>query len=182
MLRYLRTLVNTFDRYVPPAPVHIQSLYEVKVVCNDCYNSRLGDSDGKYVGRYYFTTPIDTSRYTLDRPHCSTEESRDMMNNLANMSVAYIQYRLLTGQIGLFYIHKEYRDRGLGKQILLRVISDMKTEGRTEVFAITTKNHPFWSNVFNKSFVWKDRPHSSVTGDGYWMNLHKMRKCAFYAI
>ena len=42
-----------------------------------------------------------------------------------------------------------------------------------KIWAITTQNHPFWSNVFDKSFEFASRPHDSVTGSGYLLNLDK---------
>jgi uncharacterized membrane protein len=46
---------------------------------------------------------------------------------------------------------------------------DMKRNGVQEVWAVTIKNHPFWSNVYNSSFQFKYPAHSSVTGSGYSM-------------
>jgi N-acetylglutamate synthase-like GNAT family acetyltransferase len=78
-----------------------------------------------------------------------------------------IRYKLFVGQIGLFYIDKEYRNCGLGKQILDKVIMDMEDYGVEEVWAVTSKNHEFWSNVYKKSFTYKDPVHSTVRGSGY---------------
>lgn len=77
----------------------------------------------------------------------------------------------MTGQIGLFFINEEYKNKGLGKQILSRVILDMQNEGQKGIFVCTSKDHKFWANVFDKSFKWKLRPHSSVTGSGYYMDI-----------
>lgn len=89
-----------------------------------------------------------------------------------NKEIGMISYRHIVGQIGLFFIWDDkYRNRGLGKQILNRAINDMRNNKTTSVWAITSENHTFWSNVFNKSFQWKKRPHSSVTGSGYLMLL-----------
>jgi len=85
--------------------------------------------------------------------------------------IGYINYRISTGQICLFQLEEEYRNRGLGKQILGKVINDLKKLGIKEVWAITTENHEFWSNVYKKSFEYKKRPHKSVTGSGYSMKI-----------
>jgi hypothetical protein len=94
----------------------------------------------------------------------------DKINN--DKYAGYISYRVKVGQIGLFVLQPEYRNRGLGTQILLDVIDDMKNHNTSYVWAVTIKNHPFWSNVFNKSFYWYDENvHPSVTGSGYKMKI-----------
>ena len=87
--------------------------------------------------------------------------------------IGYISYRVKVGQIGLFFIDMKYQNRGLGKQILEHVIEDMKSHNVTEIWAVSTKNHSFWSNVFNKSFTFYDsrQLHPSVTGFGYKMKI-----------
>ena len=85
--------------------------------------------------------------------------------------IGYIDYRNSTGQIGLFRLDEEYRNRGLGKQILSKVIEDLRQSNVSEVWAVTIEHHPFWSNVYNKSFTFRERPHLSVTGSGYHMKL-----------
>jgi GNAT superfamily N-acetyltransferase len=87
--------------------------------------------------------------------------------------IGFISYRVKVGQVGLFRLDEEYRNRGLGKQILTQVIEDMKNHGTTEIWAVTTENHPFWSNVYNKSFSWYEykQLHPSVTGSGYKMKI-----------
>ena len=91
-----------------------------------------------------------------------------------NKNIGYIQYRL-NGQIGLFYLDDRYRNLGIGKDILINTIEDMKKNNINinEVWAVSSKDHPFWSNVFNKSFRFCDEKtlHPSITGDGYKMNL-----------
>ncbi len=70
-----------------------------------------------------------------------------------NNSIGYIDYRVNVGQIGLFFItNHSYINRGLGKQILEKAIKEIKLYKVKEVWAVTTDNHPFWSNVWNKSF------------------------------
>jgi GNAT superfamily N-acetyltransferase len=91
--------------------------------------------------------------------------------NNKDVKIGYIRYYITTGQIGLFFIDKEYQNRGLGKQILSKVIKELKNNNCEEVWAVTTKNHTFWSNVYNKSFVPRDPAHPTVTGDGYFIDL-----------
>jgi hypothetical protein len=85
--------------------------------------------------------------------------------------IGYIRYYITTGQIGLFFIDNEYQHRGLGKQILSKVIEDLKTNNCDEVWAVTSTNHSFWSNVYNKSFEYRDPAHPTVGGNGYFMKL-----------
>jgi len=97
----------------------------------------------------------------------------EFYNKDSNEKIGYVSYRVKVGQIGLFFIDREYQNRGLGKQILTQVIEDMKAHNTTEVWAVTSKGHPFWSNVFNKSFSFYDfkKLHPSVTGFGYKMKI-----------
>lgn len=88
-----------------------------------------------------------------------------------DIRIGYIRYYITTGQIGLFFIENEYQHRGLGKQILSKAIEDMKTNNCEEVWAVTSTNHPFWSNVYNKSFVYRNPAHPTVGGNGYFMKL-----------
>ena len=91
--------------------------------------------------------------------------------NNKDVKIGYIRYYITNGQIGLFFIDKEYQNRGLGKQILSKVIQELETNHCEEVWAVTSKNHPFWSNVYNKSFEYRDPAHPSVGGDGYFMKI-----------
>ena len=78
-------------------------------------------------------------------------------------------------QIGLFYIDEKYRNIGLGKAILDNVIKDMKENNITQVWAVTSKDHPFWHNVYNKGFRYYDKNlHPSVTGYGYKLTFMRL--------
>ena len=84
--------------------------------------------------------------------------------------VGFINYRLSTGQIGLLFItNSEYARKGLGTQMVLRAINEMKKHRITKVWAITRDNHEFWENL--PDFKPSQRPHNSVTGSGYEMHL-----------
>ena len=85
--------------------------------------------------------------------------------------IGYIRYYVNTGQIGLFFIQKEYQNRGLGKQILCKVIQELQENNCDEIWAVTSKDHAFWSNVYHQSFSYRDPAHPSVGGDGYFMDL-----------
>ena len=88
-----------------------------------------------------------------------------------DIRIGYIRYYVTTGQIGLFFIDNEYQHLGLGTQILSKVMEELKTNNCEEVWAVTTTNHSFWSNVYNKSFEYRDPAHPTVGGDGYFMKL-----------
>ena len=90
-----------------------------------------------------------------------------------NQYAGYIAYRSVIGQVGLFVLEPDYRNRGLGKQILSQTINHMKEFNTTHIWAVTIENHEFWSNVFNKSFQWHDMKelHPSVSGSGYKMKI-----------
>jgi len=91
--------------------------------------------------------------------------------NKKDEKIGYIRYYITTGQIGLFFIDEEYQNRGLGKQILSKVIEELKENQCEEAWAVGTDNHIFWLNVYNKSFTRKVPAHPSVTGPGYVYRL-----------
>lgn len=104
-------------------------------------------------------------------------KERDDVEKIAHKSIGYVSYKNKTGQIGLFFINKDYQNLGLGKQILLNIINELVVDDKEkQIWTITTESHPFWSNVFEKSFEFALRPHNSVTGSGYLLNQNKFNK------
>ena len=84
-----------------------------------------------------------------------------------------IKYRPIVGQIGVFVLEDEYRNRGLGTQILQQTINHMKEYNTTHIWAVAMENDVFWSNVMNKGFKWYEMGelHPSVSGSGYKMGI-----------
>ncbi len=95
-----------------------------------------------------------------------------------NKHIASISFRLQNGQIGHLFIHDDNLiGRGLGKQLLMRAINEIKNQNYInphvkEIWAVTS-NDNFFSNVFNKSFAKRVPAHSSVRGSGYYMQIDK---------
>jgi len=143
----------------------IRDFKELKIKIDDTWNKV--EKGETWI--YYYDKNFDTSKLDID-----TIKNRDDIQEICYKNcIGYINYRTRTGQIGLFFINKHYQNRGLGKQILNKVIIDLKEHNNKTVWTITSVEHPFWSNVYNKSFEYKRRPHTSVTGDGYLLNLNK---------
>ena len=85
-----------------------------------------------------------------------------------------VWYRPKLGQVGIFKLEERYRNRGLGKQILIQTIENMKDYNKaTHIWTITTQNHPFWANVMNRKFQWYEccNSYPNVCGSGYKMRL-----------
>lgn len=90
--------------------------------------------------------------------------SNDRINNIKNGYITinfydkknwynyagYITYMVKTGEIGLFELTPEYRNRGLGKQIINDVIEDIKKHNTSHIWIETVDDNPFWSKIFNK--------------------------------
>jgi GNAT superfamily N-acetyltransferase len=133
-----------------PLPLVLSDFYQHKVVTDDFWNKK---TNGNVLIKFF--------------------DVNDVNDIKQKNKIGYISYRVKVGQVGLFFLDKEYQNRGLGKQILTQVIEDMKSHNVTEIWAVTTKEHPFWSNVFNKSFSFYDsrQLHPSVTGFGYKMRI-----------
>jgi ribosomal protein S18 acetylase RimI-like enzyme len=83
-------------------------------------------------------SPSLKSKFVRNKPGGVLLEYYDNDNR-----IGYIRYYITTGQIGLFFIDKEYQNRGLGKQILSNVIKELKMNNCKGVWAVTTTNHPF---------------------------------------
>lgn len=171
----LSSIFNTNDKR------DLKSFKEVKLVRHDSWNHdiKTGVFAKDYIWRVYFEdgnqeyySCTADMKYPEYAPTISSFETRDNDEMIANKGIGYISYRVATGQIGLFFIKKEYQNCGIGKQILLRAIEDIKHNGCNKVFAVTSKDHTFWSNVFKSSFKWSKRPDDSVTGSGYCLDLN----------
>jgi hypothetical protein len=116
---------------------------------------------------------IDSSQILQSNKYFTNNKPSDVILEYYDKDkcIGYIRYYLSTGQIGLFFIQKEYRNRGLGKQILSKVIIDLQENNCNECWIVTTKDHKFWSNIYNKSFTYREPVHESVIGGGYFINL-----------
>lgn len=89
-----------------------------------------------------------------------------------NEKIGYIYYNIKNGSINVFYINEKYRNQGLGKQMLDKVIDEMKDYNIDTIWVTNaSKYNEFWKNVYNKSFTYTFpvgvEPHLS----GYYMKL-----------
>lgn len=100
------------------------------------------------------------------------DNRQDMLKIASIYSIAYITYRMSTGQIGLINVKEKYRNKGLGKDILKMAINNLLKTNQY-VWVVANKNDPFWGNVFSKSFGYIYTPHTSVAGSGYILNVEK---------
>lgn len=92
--------------------------------------------------------------------------SNDRINNIKNGYITinfydkknwytyagYITYMVKTGEIGLFELIPEYRDKGLGKQIINDVAKHMKKHNTSHIWIETFEEDSFWSHIFNIKF------------------------------
>jgi hypothetical protein len=102
------------------------------------------------------------------------DNREDLIKIASIYSIAYIAYRMSTGQIGLFDVKEKYRNKGLGKDLLKLAINKL-LKTTLYVWVVSNKNNPFWENVFSKSFRYTYMPpHTSVTGSGgYRLDVDK---------
>lgn len=88
--------------------------------------------------------------------------------------IGYFKYRLHTGQLCDLWLSHVYRGQNIGKFMLHNAITNIHKYNTSDVaFAFAREGHPFWCNVYNKSFKWYDwgKLHWSITGPGYKMNI-----------
>lgn len=166
MLIYmLNAIYNNLKRQIFNKKINLEDYHEITVILNDDWNTVQRGSIWKC---YFEKNDKNCKNIDIDQITDRYEVEKICAN-----SIGYIHYRIGTGQIGLFFINREYANRGLGKQILIKTIEHMKLCDNKSVWAVTSKDHPFWSNVFGKSFLYRDskKLHPSVTGDGYILDF-----------
>lgn len=173
MFAILEILMKHPIKFWSSALISLPSIYLLPFLNKTPPLSQLNISD--------FAEVIDITDDTYNK--CpSSQVRRTYYTKTSAKEIGYISYRLSVGQIGLFYIHnkrnslctltEDYNGRGLGKQILSKAIVDIREYGTANtVWAVAYDDHPFWSNVWNKSFIPASPPHTSVTGSGYVMDI-----------
>lgn len=144
--------------------LNLSDFNEITIILDDDWNKISRGS----IWKCYFEKNEDTHK-NIDTDNIN---NRNDAERICAKSVGYIHYRIGTGQIGLFFIKNKYANKGLGKQILAKTIEHMKISGNTHVWAVTLKDHPFWSNVYGQAFQYSKTLHPSVTGDGYILDLN----------
>ena len=171
MLSYIKKLC--FMDIYPNKLLKLEDFEEFKFIIDDTYNNTKNGN----IWLIYFDKnkqiDIITQINNMDK---NLIKNRIDVEKIAYKSIGYVSYKNKTGQIGLFFIDEDYQNLGLGKQILIKLINEQINKDNNKIWAITTKNHPFWSNVFEQSFEFTSRPHNSVTGSGYLLNFDKFNK------
>jgi hypothetical protein len=172
MFSYIKKLCF-FDIY-QQKQLKLEDFQEFRFILDDTYNKVTNGN----IWLCYFDKNKQIDKITeINNMDKKLIKDRDDVEQIAHKSIGYVSYKNKTGQIGLFFINKDYQNLGLGKQILLNIINELTIDNKTkEIWAITTQSHPFWSNVFEQSFEFATRPHNSVTGSGYLLNLNKFNK------
>ena len=145
MLAYFKNICF-FDIY-PKKQLNLSDFNLIRIAIDDRYNKV---KDGN-IWLCYFD-----KKYPIDTIDTKLIKNRDDVEKIARKSIGYLSYKIQTGQIGLFFINKDYQNKGLGKQILSNVIQEISLDKNKSIWVITTKSHPFWSNVFDKSFEFPD--------------------------
>lgn len=85
--------------------------------------------------------------------------------------VGQVDFRNSTGQVGFIEVSEQYRRRGIANYILSNVEKELQSKNINKIWAVCTKEHYFWS--VQKDYVYYTKPHCSVTGSGYYKELHK---------
>ena len=112
---------------------------------------------------------LDNFQQSISTPNKSGEIVVNYYDN--NQNIGLTQYNIHTGEIGMIIINREYRGKSLGKQIITNIIEDMKMNKVKEVWVKAPYNHNFWSNVFNKSFMFRTPISPQKEGRGYFMKV-----------
>ena len=84
-------------------------------------------------------------------------------------SIAFAQFIVTTGQIGMLDIDKQFQRKGLGKQIIKEIEDVLKLYNVKEIWVACSSNHYYWSNL--PGFQFRDFIHPSVNNTGYYKML-----------
>lgn len=160
----LQNYLGVNEPYTPPAEgIHlsIKDLYCVTKIRDDTWNK-------------YKNGQVDKWWY-IDADEAIKAHEEDDERGVFRVSnpIAYISYRPFVGQIGIIDIADErYKGIGIGKEMLRIAIEDTKKANKTtEIWAVTSDNHPFWSNVWGRAFKPRKPAHVSVYGSGYYYDF-----------
>ena len=94
-----------------------------------------------------------------------------------NINVGFVQYYINTGQIGMIMVHKPYRNKGLGKQIISDAIHQIKVSNRfnsqfnNEVWLIASKTHDVWTNIYKGKFSYRNPIQPNLLNGGFYMKV-----------
>lgn len=69
-----------------------------------------------------------------------------------NRIICKIIYGTKSGSIEMISVENKYKGRGLGKQMLIDALQDMRNNCLNQAYAIAKRNHPFWNNIFKRAF------------------------------
>ena len=111
MLKYFKNIC-LFDIY-PKEKLNLSDFYQIRIVIDDTYNKV---KDGN-IWLCYFD-----KKYPIDTIDTKLIKDRDDVEKIAHKSIGYVSYKVTTGQIGLFFIKKDYQ---IEREI---VINQPKTE------------------------------------------------------
>jgi RimJ/RimL family protein N-acetyltransferase len=159
----LSKIYTNLKLFVFNEKLNLSDFHEITIILDDNWNKIPRGS----IWKCYF----EKNDNNIEKINIEKIKDRYGAEEICAKSIGYIHYRIGTGQIGLFFIKEKYKNKGLGKQILTKTIEHMKLSKNEYVWAVTSTNHPFWSNVFGKAFKYSKKLHPSVTGDGYMLNI-----------
>ena len=81
-----------------------------------------------------------------------------------NEKVGEMTLKHHNGQIGILWLHPDYRGMGIGQEMI--TMAERATNiNVTELWAVTISDHPFWMRQYKAK--WCEPVHKSVTGSGY---------------
>lgn len=167
---YIKKIFHTFYEMIhyylfnhKKSDLQLNMFQEIKILLDDNYNrAKKGD-----VWLCYF----DINNNELINKSIDINNQLQLFNFLGeNNAICYVNYRIQTGQIGLINVYN-YKQRGLAKCMLSKVINDLQLHHIPSIWCVATKKNLFWANVFHKSFKFYNRPHVSVTGSGYAFHI-----------
>ena len=85
--------------------------------------------------------------------------------------VGYVYYNMNNGKIELLYITDNYRNKGLGKEILNNTIEEMKLNNIKEVWCSASRHHEFWNSVYNGAFTYRYPIKPGINHPGFFMKI-----------
>jgi GNAT superfamily N-acetyltransferase len=144
----------------------------IKQNCNHFSTSTRNSTPIISISDFTKKTSVVSSYSEMDKTNITIVRYYDTYNK----QIAGIRYNESNGWIGFLYVAKPYRNIGIGKQILQLSIDDIKNAGGNCVWTIAPHHHVFWSNVFNKSFVYKENVSGTNNVNGFISDIENIEK------
>lgn len=123
-----------------------------------------GDKSIKYVNTLVVETITDDLTYHIPNGWIDREY---FIQDGYLRSIGYISYKPYSGQICSIEVDIKYRNKNIGKNMIIDVVRILNESDIDEIYAISTNNN-FWKHIFDGSFYF------NISRGCYCANVKKL--------